>query len=58
MVQQDYRVIADRDKGDNPSIADVRRDDRVTYVEEAYGRQQIIRIERPVRVDNPMRTVR
>jgi len=31
MTEQHYRVIADRDKGDDPQQSDIEEADRVTY---------------------------
>lgn len=48
--QQQYRVIADRDKGDDPQWEDVRYGDLVT-TEHIYGADSapvLVRIERPV----------
>ncbi|PZE33974.1 hypothetical protein DEJ21_14085 [Curtobacterium sp. MCSS17_006] len=48
--QQQYRVIADRDKGDDPQWVDVKARDR--YTADAAGRPSdddtVVRIERPV----------
>lgn len=56
MTEQQYRVTADRDKGDDPDHDDVREGDRVTTVAVVEGtiqtgrvlRARIDRIERPV----------
>lgn len=49
--QQQYRVIADRDKGDDPQWADIKTHDRITYEYTNGGParlDQVVRIERPV----------
>lgn len=52
MVQQDYRVIADRDKGDEPQWDEVRLGDRTTSVvisgEGQGSMTRLVHIERPV----------
>lgn len=64
MTEQQYRLIADRDKGDDPYKDDVREGDRVTSVAVLEGTMRtgqvllarIDRIERPVpTTDEPKR---
>jgi hypothetical protein len=47
---QQYRVIADRDRGDWPRPQDIQDGDRYTLNAPYFGDSQIIRIERPVPV--------
>lgn len=51
--QQQYRVIADRDKGDNPYAEMREPGDRVTYGNPAHI---IVRIERPVTTEHCLST--
>jgi len=56
MTDQQYRVIADRDKGDDPTWADVSKGDR--YLAESrheydWDLDRILRIERPVPPTEP-----
>ncbi len=47
MTEQQYRVIADRDKGEDPQERDSRAGDRLTFIAtESYGKL-LVRIERP-----------
>lgn len=50
MTEQQYRVIADRDKGDDPKVADICAGDRYTMQAERgpVFTDQVVRIERPV----------
>lgn len=51
MSEQHYRVIADRDKGDDPTWNDVHGGDRVTMTAgdiSTFRSDEIVRIERPV----------
>lgn len=48
MTEQQYRVIADRDKGDDPSRANIRVGDRYTLQDTGDADDQLVRIERPV----------
>ncbi|MDF2895749.1 MAG: hypothetical protein K0Q46_2535 [Rhodococcus erythropolis] len=49
MTGQDYRVIADRDNGDNPSWHDVAPEDRYTSIKsDGPYPDPLMRIERPV----------
>ena len=53
MTEQHYRVIADRDKGDDPQQSDIEEADRVTYGFIGRGFEHgIVRIERPVPTTN------
>ena len=50
MTEQQYRVVADRDKGDDPQHTDVQAGDRYTLeaVEGFPSDDPVVRIERPV----------
>lgn len=50
MTEQQYRVIADRDKGDDmlAAISALEDGDRVTYIYDTEPSDMIVRIERPV----------
>lgn len=49
MTEQQYRIIADRDKGHLPVYADVQtHTDRVTVEQYGQPTEYIVRIERPV----------
>jgi hypothetical protein len=55
MSEPQYRVIADRDKGDDPTWNDVHGGDRVTMTAgdiSTFRSDQIVRIERPVPTTN------
>lgn len=56
MTEQQYRVIADRDKGDDPTFADVDEGDRYTAVSMPWDWEQdrVDRIERPVPTPDDM----
>lgn len=46
--RKQYRVIADREKGDDPRWADAQSGDRFTHVGILGGESRLVRIERPV----------
>lgn len=54
MNEQQYRVIANRDKGDDPRHADVQPGDRYTL--EAVEGFPVVRIERPVATEHCLST--
>lgn len=61
MTEQLYRVIADRDKGDDPTWADINTHDRATYEYTNGGPahvDQVIRIERPVSTTTSLEPMR
>lgn len=48
MTDQQYRIIADRDKGDDPRPQDVQDGDRYVLDAPFLGDSRIVRIERPM----------
>lgn len=58
MTEQQWTVIADRDKGDDPSIDDVQKGDRFTFEALDGTTDRLIRIERPMPVSERRQALR
>lgn len=56
MTEQQYRVVADRDKGDNPKSHDIENGDRYVLDGPYLSDMQILRIERPVPTEHCLST--
>jgi hypothetical protein len=58
MSEKQWRVIADRDKGDDPQVSDLNNGDRATVIvmNDDPADDKVVRIERPVPTEHCLST--